>query len=134
MKYTRPALVLLLFGMLSPNADAQYSPGTQMFGQRRPTLQTLLFVRLAGPEGMKITFYRGQGQAVTLATPCTVGLRPGYTYRIALSEMKKYPGQIFYPTLEVHGSILLGGNLRACDFPAGLVFRDLDFNTVNSGA
>ena len=82
---------------------------------------------------MKITFYRGQGQGVTLATPMVVGLRPGYTYRVALSNMKKYPGKVYYPTLRVTGSVLLGGNLRACNFPAGVVFRDADFETANVG-
>jgi len=144
MKKNLLALVFILdlcLRLSAPDAEAQYPPpycppGTSSNSppvmayppiHRGTPLQTLMYVRLAGPEGMKVTFYRGQGQAVKFDAPVIVGLRPGYTYRIGLSDMKKFPGQTFFPTLEVRGSLLLGGNLRAVDFPAGIFFKDEDF-------
>ena len=94
---------------------------------RTTPLQTLLYVKISGPEGMKVTFFRGQNDSATYAAPVIAAFRPGYFYRVELSNMKKFPGQTFYPSLEVRGSLLLGGNLRACNFPAGLAFKEDDF-------
>jgi uncharacterized repeat protein (TIGR01451 family) len=93
-----------------------------------------LFVRVAGPPGMKVTLYRGQAQGNTLEAPFVVGLRPGYTYRLAVTGLKNFPLQVYYPTLEVRGSLYLGGNLKTRDYPAGLVFAEEDFLRVQSGA
>ena len=46
-----------------------------------------LYVRLAGSPGMKVTIYRGPPQGQTFDLPCLVGFRPGYRYRIELSEV-----------------------------------------------
>lgn len=111
-----------------------YPVGSPAFPYSRTTpLQTLLYVRIGGPAGMKVTFYRDSNQAVTFDAPCTVGMRPGYFYRIAVSGMKRYPSQTFYPTIEVRGSLLLGSKLKACDYPAGLVFREEDFAQAQDG-
>jgi uncharacterized repeat protein (TIGR01451 family) len=82
---------------------------------------------------MKITFYRGD-KGVTLETPVTVGLRPGYSYRVAVSNMARFPAQTFYPSLEVRGSLLPVEKMRTSDFPAGLAFSEDDFARVQAGA
>jgi len=88
---------------------------------------------MSGPAGMRVTLYRG-GAIQSLAAPCTVGLRPGYIYRVAVSGMPGYPGQTFYPTLEVRGTLQLPGKLRCADFPVPLVFNDTDFRALAGGA
>src|SRR5437763_15468037 len=83
----------LLGGRLASEAAAQgppvgLPPGAPVF-QPMPApqgwLPPLMFVRVAGPKGMKATFFRGGAKGHTVETPCVVGLRPGYTYRVALS-------------------------------------------------
>jgi uncharacterized repeat protein (TIGR01451 family) len=78
----------------------------------------LMYVRIAGPAGTKLTVYRGSDDGKTLELPATLGFRPGYTYRFALHEVPGIPRQVFYPTLDVRGSLLLTGKARNADFPA----------------
>lgn len=122
-----------LLGMLllAGTAWAQYPAHPGAMG---PQLPNPLYVRFAGPPGMKVTFFRGQKANTTLAVPFVVGVRPGYVYRLAVSGMPNYPAQVFYPTLEVRGSLFAATGLKASDFPAGLVFTDEDFAKVQAGA
>ena len=99
-----------------------------------PPLPPLLFVKVVGPAGMKVTFFRGTAGGQTVTVPFTVGFRPGYAYRMQVRDVPGHPGATFSPTLEVWGSLLLANRLRNPEFPAGLVFRDEDFNSVRAGA
>src|SRR5262245_49954218 len=81
----------------------------------------LLYLRLAGPPGMKLSIQRGAEPAVSLDTPCVIGIRPGYCCRLALSNVRGFPGTTFYPSLDVHGSLWLISQLRNADFPATLL-------------
>jgi uncharacterized repeat protein (TIGR01451 family) len=90
----------------------------------------LLYVRVAGPEGMVVTFYRGELAGQTVTAPATVGLRPGYIYQVKLSGMTAYPLQSFYPTLEVRGSLRGDAHLCPADYPVTLNFTDEDFKAV----
>jgi len=94
----------------------------------------LLYVKFAAPAGMKITFYRGAAAGQTATAPCIVGLRPGFAYKVKLSDIPRFPGLTLYPTLEARGSMILGSRLRNADFPAALVFRDEDFTAAQAGA
>src|SRR2546430_6008591 len=47
--------------------------------------------------------------------PVTVGLRPGYFYRLKVSGLPQHPEREFYPTLEVRGTLQLQAQLRAED-------------------
>ena len=98
-----------------------------------PSLPPLMYVRVAGPKGMKVTVYRGSAKGQTADAPATLGLRPGYFYRLALSDLPGQPNQVFFPTLEVRGSLLLSSRLRNADFPATLNFYDEDFTRAQSG-
>ena len=59
---------------------AQYPPAP-------PNLPPPLYVRLAGPAGMKVSLYRGTAPAQSFDTPCLVAFRPGYRYRIELGNL-----------------------------------------------
>jgi uncharacterized repeat protein (TIGR01451 family) len=91
--------------------------------------EPLLYVRLTGPEGMRVTFYRGS-QGETVATPAVVGLRPGYIYRVKISDLPQFPAQAFYPTLEVRGSLRPERRVKPADFPATLALTAVDFDDV----
>src|SRR5262245_20768202 len=99
-----------------------------------PQQPPLLYLRLAGPKGMKVTIYRGEPAGVTLDTPCVIGVRPGYAYRLALSNIAGFPGATFSPTLEVRGSLWLTSQLQNAEFPATVLFRAEDFARAEQGA
>src|SRR5439155_3369045 len=78
--------------------------------------------------------YRGEAQGETVETPAVVGLRPGYIYRVALSDIPGYPGRVFYPSLQVRASLVLNSRLRNAEFYAALNFSSEDLARSVSGA
>jgi uncharacterized repeat protein (TIGR01451 family) len=135
--WRRTALGLITSGLLTPGLQAQLPPQPvpppPMPGAQ-PALPPLLFVRIDGPKGMKATFFRGTAKGQTVEAPAVVGLRPGYTYRVGLSDVPDHPGRTYYPTLEVRASLYLGNRLRNADFPATLKFSSDDFTRAEAGA
>jgi uncharacterized repeat protein (TIGR01451 family) len=93
----------------------------------------LMYLRFAGPKDAKITTYRGAGTSQMLELPCTVGFRPGYSYRIAVSDMAAFPRQVFCPSIEVRGTLGLIPKLRNADFPAQITFSEEDFHKALGG-
>jgi uncharacterized repeat protein (TIGR01451 family) len=99
-----------------------------------PTPLPLMHVRFSGPKSAKLTLYRGVDQGRSFDLPCTVGFRPGYSYRLALSDVEGFRGQVFYPTLEVRGALLLGPRLSNADFPAHIRFSVDELQRAASGS
>lgn len=97
-----------------------------------PPLPQLLYVRLTGPEGLRVTVYRG-GQGQTLVTPCVIGVRPGYAYRLQLSGLPGRPNLAVYPSFDVLGSLRVP-TATAAEHPATLNFTETDFDNVVAGA
>lgn len=93
----------------------------------------LLHVRFLTPPGTHVTFYPTRQLSRTFDAPVTVGLRPGYIYRVKLSGFQPSEPN-FYPTLEVRGTLRLPKVIRAGDHPAPLVFSQEDINRVLNGA
>ncbi len=86
----------------------------------------LLYVRFLGPEGMEATFYRGQIRGKSFPTPVTVGLRPGYIYRVELAHLPNRPGISLYPSLEVIGTLRLPPKFSSRSYPAPVVLTEED--------
>lgn len=127
MKRTLLAVVALL-GLL-PAVRAQSPPPALLHGP-----SPLLFVRFSGAPAGRVTFYRGdQGGPREFEFPVTVGLRPGYTYRVKVEGL---PGQKepLYPTLEVRGSLYLPPQVNPADHPAPFVLTETDVDHVFEGA
>jgi uncharacterized repeat protein (TIGR01451 family) len=127
MKTLRIYVVALLTGAASLGAaDAQPPP--------LPTrgASPLLFVRFAGPPGMRTTFYQGTPQGRTFNAPMAVGLRPGYLYRIKCSGFAGRPDLAIYPTLEVRGSLTLTARVNPASFPAPVVLTEADLRAAFS--
>jgi uncharacterized repeat protein (TIGR01451 family) len=82
-----------------------------------------LYVRFNGPKGMQVSFYQGNAAARSFDTPVTVGLRPGYVYRVKLTGFARDPKLALYPTLEVRNSLSLASRVQASDYPAPVVFN-----------
>ncbi len=123
---TIPAVLLTWAALLGAAAQPPPLPG------RGPS--PFLFVRFAGPEGMKATFYQGRPEGRTFDAPVSVGLRPGYIYRVRLSDFADRPGLAIYPTLEVRGTLFLPPRVAPADYPAPVVITDADLRAALSGA
>jgi uncharacterized repeat protein (TIGR01451 family) len=121
-------LVVLVFGLAIAEVAGQFPP------MPAPAPAPLMYLRFNGPSGAKLTVYRGFDKGQKLDLPCTVGFRPGYAYRLAVSEVPNFPRQVFCPSLEVRGTIGLAGKFRNADFPAQINFTDEEFGKVSKGA
>src|SRR5262249_41370049 len=89
--------VLVLGGLLAGTVRAAPWPMPPYKGGPAP----LLYVRFTGPQDMRLTFYQGEPTGYRIPTPAVVGLRPGYVQRMKLDNMRRYPGVVLYPTIEV---------------------------------
>jgi uncharacterized repeat protein (TIGR01451 family) len=93
-----------------------------------------MYVRFAGPQGAKLIVYRGFDQGKKLDLPVTLGFRPGYAYRLAISDVPGFPQQVFSPTLEVRGTLVLSPKARNADFPAHIQFTEDELQRISLGA
>jgi uncharacterized repeat protein (TIGR01451 family) len=131
--HTKMALLaLLLVGLLPAAGAAQHPihlPPPPLIGPA-----PLLYIRLLGPEGLRVTFYQGTVSPRTVAVPATVGLRPGYVYRMKVSGFPGLPGATLFPSLEVRGSLRLPHQFNAADHPAPVAISNEDVTHVSGGA
>jgi uncharacterized repeat protein (TIGR01451 family) len=94
----------------------------------------LLYVRFLAPPGVRITFYPGHTPVRSFPTPVTVGLRPGYVYRVKLSNFKDEPKLALYPSIEVRNTLSLPKVVRALDHPAPALISFEDVRDVLRGS
>jgi uncharacterized repeat protein (TIGR01451 family) len=121
-----PMAVLPVFAVPGLAQGPFFPPGPQHPAHTAP----LLYVRMAGPAGMTVTFFRGGVKGQTLTAPFTVGLRPGYVYRVQIDGIARFPERSFYPSLEVRGSLSAAPGARPADFPVTLTFSEADFRAA----
>ncbi|MGL4550019.1 MAG: hypothetical protein ACRC33_02430 [Gemmataceae bacterium] len=88
----------------------------------------LLHVRFAA-DGGRVTFYQGKAPPRPLPAPVTVGMRPGYVYRMRLDV----GGVALYPTFEIHGALQLNPKLCCCDFPVPVNLSPEDVAAAAAG-
>jgi uncharacterized repeat protein (TIGR01451 family) len=107
----------------------------QVFGQCDcpPKQSPLLFVRFTGPTGMRAFFFQGRAPARRFNAPVSVGMRPGYCYRVRLTNLPGLPGLSLYPSIEVYGSLLVTAKLRAVDHPAQVTLTEDDIEAARRG-
>jgi uncharacterized repeat protein (TIGR01451 family) len=92
-----------------------------------------MYLRFTGPKGAKITVYRGFDKGQILELPCTLGFRPGYSYRLAVFDIPAFPRHVFAPSLEVRGTLALLPKQRNADFPAHINFSEEEITKVMTG-
>jgi uncharacterized repeat protein (TIGR01451 family) len=93
----------------------------------------LLFVRFHGTPAGRVTFYRGdQGGPRTFELPVTVGLRPGYVYRMKIEGLVGQTEPL-YPSIEVRGTLCLTPQLHPEDYPAPFVLTETDVAHIFEG-
>jgi uncharacterized repeat protein (TIGR01451 family) len=98
-----------------------------------PPAAPLLFVRFVGPEGVRVTVRPGSPEARTFDAPTVAGFRPGYGYRLQLSNIPEQPGRVLSPSLEVLSTLHVPPTLRAEDYPATITFSEEDLRRALSG-
>jgi uncharacterized repeat protein (TIGR01451 family) len=99
-----------------------------------PGAAPLLHVLLSGPPGVSVTFYQGQAPARRFEVPVTVGLRPGYIYRLTVTGFPQRPGLELHPTLEVRGTLRLPADLPASRHPAPVYLSEFDAERLLDGS
>jgi uncharacterized repeat protein (TIGR01451 family) len=120
--------ITTLLAALVGTAEAQMLPPLPPRGA-----SPLLFVQFLGGPGLRTTFFQGQPTGRSFDAPVVVGMRPGYFYRIRISNLPGHPGVSIFPTLEVHGSLKLSPKLSAANYPAPLLLTDADIESVLAG-
>src|SRR5438309_4882994 len=97
-RFSYPAVCLWLAGLAVTAAAEQpvsVPPPAQLSAP-------LLYVRFTGPKGIRVSFVEGRSIR-GFDVPVTVGLRPGYLYRVKMTGFSADPKLAVYPTLEVRG-------------------------------
>ncbi len=117
--------------ILAASASAQFPYHPALPAPPPPS--PLMYLRFTGPPGSKITIYRGVDQGQILELPLVLGFRPGYSYRFAVSDLPNLPRRVFYPSLEVRGSLALLPKMRNADFPAHINFTEEEFGKTMQG-
>jgi uncharacterized repeat protein (TIGR01451 family) len=103
-------------------------------GQGVPVPAPLLAARVIAPEGVRVTFYPGTPLARMAPGGALFGLRPGYRYRLELSNLPYHPGRVLYPQVEVRGVLVPRPGMKYMDWPAPLVFSPADIERALGGA
>lgn len=93
----------------------------------------LLYVRILGPAGLEATLYRGSEKGSPFPTPVTVGLRPGYVYRLELTNLPDRPGFSLFPSIEVIGTLRLPPRIQSRKYPAPLYLTEEDIDVALRG-
>lgn len=113
-----------------PVAPAHVAPQP---GAGLPVPAPLLAARVIAPQGVRVTVNPGTGFARMHDAPAVFGFRPGYVYRLELSNLPYLPGRSLYPEVEVRGMLVPRPGMRYMDWPAPLVFTVADIDRVLSG-
>lgn len=93
----------------------------------------LLYVRFGGQDGMQVAFQQGEPISHVYATPVVIGMRPGYIYRVKLTNFPGHPGVSLFPTLEVRGTLMLPPSIRAIEHPATVAVSPQEIDRVLAG-
>lgn len=135
--------MLTLLGSLAaaPQAPVPPMPGPPPVmmpvphpGMGMPVPAPLLAARVLAPEGVRFTLFPGSPIARMFSGPAVFGLRPGYVYRMELSNLPYQPGRVLYPEVEVRGTIVPRPGMKYMDYPIPLLFTPGDIDRALAGA
>lgn len=93
----------------------------------------VLFTKIIVPNGVTVTTHAGTGMGKTFSGNNAYGFRPGYRYRLQLSNLPGKTGQSLYPLVEVYGSLVPRNGLNYWEFPAPVTFSEADLARAASG-
>lgn len=93
----------------------------------------LLYVRVQGPQGLRVTFLEGGQMQRTFDAPVVVGLRPGFGYRLKVEGFPSQPTVPLYVSIEPGDTLHLPRRAKAADHPAPITITEEDFTAVLGG-
>ncbi|WP_439622775.1 hypothetical protein [Gemmata sp.] len=99
-----------------------------------PAPAPLVAAKFLAPKGTRVTAFPGSPLAKMLEAPTVLGLRPGYVYRFALSNLPYAPGQTLYPEVELRGVLVPRAGMKYMDYPIPLLFAPADIARALEGA
>jgi uncharacterized repeat protein (TIGR01451 family) len=99
-----------------------------------PCPAPLLAAKVLAPPGVRFTLYPGCRMARMFEEPVVFGLRPGYVYRMELTNLPYQPGRSLYPEVEVHGTLVPRAGMKYMDYPIPLLFTQGDIDRALAGA
>lgn len=102
-------------------------------GMGLPVPAPVLPARVIAPKGVRVTAYPGTPMARIYDTPAVLAFRPGYVYRLELSNITPDPNVMLYPEIEVRGTLVPRPGMKYMDYPIPLVFSQGDLSRVLAG-
>ena len=99
-----------------------------------PAPAPLLAARVIAPKGVRVAVYPGSPIARIHETPTLLGFRPGYTYRLELTNLPYHPGRVLYPEVEIRGTLVPRPGMKYMDWPAPLLFTQNDIERALLGS
>jgi uncharacterized repeat protein (TIGR01451 family) len=119
-------------GPMMPAMNLGYPPFPQPCPPSAPPAP-VLFTKVIVPAGVAVTTHPGTGQGKTFTGNNDFGFRPGYRYRLQLSNIPGRPGTSLYPVVEVYGSLVPRNGLNYWEFPAPVAFSETDLARAAAG-
>lgn len=99
-----------------------------------PPPSPILFIRFVAPDGTLITVRPGAPDSRSFASPTMAAFRPGYGYRLQLSQVPELPADAtLSPSLEVLSTLHVPPGLKAEDYPATVQFTVDDIRRAAAG-
>lgn len=99
-----------------------------------PPASPVLFVRFVAPDGTQVTVRPGAPDAKSFAAPAVAAFRPGYWYRLQLSQISDLaPGTTLSPSIEVLSTLHIPPGVKAEDYPATVQFTIDDIRLAAAG-
>lgn len=104
------------------------------FGAAMPVPAPVLAAKVIAPKGVRVTVYPGSPLARIHETPAVFGLRPGFIYRMELSNLPYQPGRVLYPEVEVRGTLVPRPGMKYMEWPTPLLFTTGDIERALNGS
>jgi uncharacterized repeat protein (TIGR01451 family) len=103
-------------------------------GMGLPIPAPVLPGKVLAPKGVRVTAFPGSPLARMFDAPAVFAFRPGYTYRLELSNLPYHPGRTLYPEIEVRGILVPRIGMKYMDYPVPLTFSQADIEKALGGA
>jgi uncharacterized repeat protein (TIGR01451 family) len=99
-----------------------------------PIPAPVLPAKVLAPQGVRVAAYPGSPLARLYDTPTVLAFRPGYSYRLELSNLPLHPGARLYPEVTVYGTIVPHPGMKYMDYPIPLTFSAADIERALAGS
>ncbi|MEZ6143197.1 MAG: hypothetical protein R3B84_21745 [Zavarzinella sp.] len=114
-----------MLALLATVGQAPFTPPPALPGAQ------YLYVHATGPQGSTVTWQ--PGTPIATKVNGAVGLRPGYPFRMKLSDLPDRPGVELFPTFEVRGTLVPRPGMDVSKHAVPVIFSDRDIEDATAG-